>query len=63
MNILTVFSLILTKFYRVKKLQRADALLPPDIDVLVVMVTNEAQVESALYGESGAVSGISHLSS
>lgn len=28
-----------------------------DVDVLVIMVTNEAQAESVLYGESGAVSG------
>lgn len=31
----------------------------PDVDVLVVMVTNEAQAESVLYGDLGAVSGIS----
>ena len=29
----------------------------PDVDVLVIMVTNEAQAENALYGDSGAVSG------
>lgn len=28
-----------------------------DADVLVIMVTNESQAESVLYGESGAVSG------
>nr|GLL29350.1 uncharacterized protein LOC109165554 [Ipomoea trifida] len=29
-----------------------------DVDVLVIMVTNEAQAESVLYGESGAVSAL-----
>lgn len=28
-----------------------------DADVLVIMVTNETQAESVLYGDSGAVSG------
>lgn len=28
------------------------------VDVLVVMVTNEAQAESVLFGDLGAVSGI-----
>ena len=30
-----------------------------DVDVLVIMVTNEAQAESVLYGDSGAVPGTS----
>lgn len=30
-----------------------------DVDVLVIMVTNETQAESVLYGDLGAVSGIS----
>lgn len=29
-----------------------------DVDVLVLMVANEAQAESVLYGEAGSVSGI-----
>ncbi|KAK7291352.1 hypothetical protein RIF29_06422 [Crotalaria pallida] len=29
-----------------------------DVDVLIIMVTNEAQAESALYGENGAVSAL-----
>ena len=29
----------------------------PDVDVLVIMVTNEAQAENALFGDSGAISG------
>ncbi|GMN51270.1 hypothetical protein TIFTF001_020415 [Ficus carica] len=29
-----------------------------DVDVLVIMVTNEAQAENALYGDSGAVSAL-----
>lgn len=33
----------------------------PDVDVLIVMVTNEAQAESILYGEFGAVSGMQNL--
>ena len=33
-------------------------LLLPDADVLIIMVTNEAQAESVLYGEYGAVSGV-----
>lgn len=28
-----------------------------DVDVLVIMVTNEAQAESVLYGDLGAVPG------
>lgn len=30
-----------------------------DVDVLIVMVTNEVQAESVLYGVDGAVSGMS----
>lgn len=30
----------------------------PDVDVLVLMVTNEYQAESVLYGKSGAVAGM-----
>ena len=33
--------------------------LLPDVDVLIVMVTNEVQAESVLYGVDGAVSGTS----
>lgn len=29
----------------------------PDVDVLVIMVTNEAQAENVLFGDFGAVSG------
>lgn len=35
---------------------------PLDVDVLVIMVTNEAQAENVLYGEFGAVSGTQILS-
>lgn len=34
----------------------------PDVDALIIMVTNEAQAESVLYGDYGAVSGILKLS-
>lgn len=30
-----------------------------DVDVMVVMVTNEYQAESVLYGDNGAVAGMS----
>lgn len=30
---------------------------PVDVDVLVIMVTNEAQAESVLYGDLGAIPG------
>lgn len=33
-----------------------------DVDVLVIMVTNEVQAEDVLYGHLGAVEGISLLS-
>lgn len=29
----------------------------PDAEILVIMVTNEAQADSVLYGELGAVTG------
>jgi len=32
-------------------------LLVTDVDVLIIMVTNESQAENVLYGENGAVSG------
>jgi len=32
---------------------------PTDVDVLVIMVTNEVQAEDVLYGHLGAVEGIS----
>ena len=35
----------------------SDTSIFPDVDVLVIMVTNEAQAESVLYGEGGAVAG------
>lgn len=35
----------------------SDAFSRLDVDVLVIMVTNEAQAESALYGDFGAISG------
>lgn len=35
---------------------------PTDVDVLVIMVTNEVQAEDVLYGHLGAVEGISLLS-
>lgn len=31
---------------------------PSDVDVLIIMVANEAQAESVLYGDAGSVSGI-----
>lgn len=35
---------------------------PSDVDVLIIMVANEAQAESVLYGDAGSVSGINdHL--
>lgn len=32
-------------------------LLLTDVEVLIIMVTNESQAENVLYGENGAVSG------
>lgn len=34
----------------------------PDVDVLIIMVTNEAQAESVIYGDLGAVSGSQNFS-
>jgi len=33
-----------------------------DVDVLIIMVTNESQAENVLYGENGAVSGEYNIS-
>lgn len=52
-NSMTIYYL----FAWCNNLSVSDAFSLLDVDVLVIMVTNEAQAESALYGDFGAISG------
>ncbi|KAK9211974.1 hypothetical protein WN943_001353 [Citrus x changshan-huyou] len=56
----TVYRPTLTKFQNVGGLiANSPAEAAKDVGVLVIMVTNEAQAESVLYGDLGAVSALS----